>query len=318
MRAFSVPRTRTQTPALIADAERINAFFAGLFGPSPYPALNFVLMEGRTPGGHSPPGMIVMSVRPLLFRTTLRDDPATFWDVPGFFLAHELAHQWWGQGVAGQNYHERWISEAMAQYAAALWVRHDLGEAAFHTVMDRMARWARRHSDRGPIHLGHRLGHLLANPQIYRAIVYDKGAWVLHMLRELVGGDAFARALVSLQRDYRFGKMGSEHLRAALEKESGKALEPYFREWVYGTTLPELRVSRRTTARGGTFQTAVKVAARGLPGPVALDIAVVHSGGREQKTVSLPPAGGTFTIATSGAPRRVEVRGVLGNVITSR
>jgi hypothetical protein len=249
MRGFSVPRTRTQAPAILADAAKILAFFEERFGPRPYPALNVVVMEGRTPGGHSPPGMIVMSLRPPLLRSTLRDDPATFWDIPGFFLAHELAHQWWGHGVAGQNYHERWISEAMAQYAAAAWVRHDLGQATFDTVMERMARWARRHAKRGPIHLGHRLGHLQGDPQVYRAVVYDKGAWVLHMLRQIAGGDAFERALTALQRDHRFGKIGTEHLRAALEKESGMALDPYFREWVYGTALPELRVSWRTTAR---------------------------------------------------------------------
>ena len=321
LRGFSVPRVRTQTPAILAQATAMIAFFEGFFGPCPYPTLNAVVMEGRTPGGHSPPGMIVMSLRPPLLRSTLRDDPATFWDVPGFFLAHELAHQWWGQGVAGQNYHERWLSEAMAQYAAALWVRHRLGDAMFQTVMDRMARWAKRHSDQGPIHLGHRLGHLQSDPQVYRAVVYDKGAWVLHMLRQLVGDDAFARALTALQRDHRFGKAGSEHLRAALEKESGLALEPYFREWVHGTALPELRVSRRTTPGAGSFATAVTIAARNLPGPVPLEIAVVHSGGREGRRVALPPEGGTFTIETKTRPRRVEVNaegGILARVVDSR
>jgi aminopeptidase N len=170
-----------------------------------------------------------------------------------------------------------------------------------------MARWAMRHSDQGPIHLGHRLGHLQADPQIYRAVVYDKGAWVLHMLRQRVGADAFARALTVVQRDHRFGKAGSEHLREALEKESGLALEPYFREWVYGTALPELKVSRRTTPRAGSFASAVTITPRNLPGPMPLEVAVVHAGGREGIQVMLPPEGGTFTIETKGAPRRVEV-----------
>jgi hypothetical protein len=321
LRGFSVPRARAQAPAILAEAAEMLDFFEGIFGPCPYPMLNVVLVEGRTPGGHSPPGMIVMSLRPPLMRTALRDDPATFWDVPGFFLAHELAHQWWGQGVAGQNYHERWISEAMAQYAAALWVRHRLGDSTFKTVMDRMARWAIRHSDQGPIHLGHRLGHLQSDPQVYRAVVYDKGAWVLHMLRQLVGAEAFARALTAIQRDHRFGKAGSEHLRAALEKESGLVLEPYFREWVYGTALPELRVSRRTIPGAGSFATAVTIAARNLPGPVPLDIAVVHRRGREEMRVVLPPEGGVFTIETKSRPRKVEVNaggGILARIVTSR
>ena len=319
LRGFAVPRTRAQTPAILAEAAEMIAFFEGIFGPCPYPALNVVVMEGQTPGGHSPPGMIVMSLRPPLLRRTLRDDPATFWDFEGFFLAHELAHQWWGQGVAGQNYHERWISEAMAQYAAALWVRHRLGDAMFRTVMARMARWATRHAAQGPIHLGHRLGHLQADPQVYRAVVYDKGAWVLHMLRQIVGDDAFARALTAIQREHRFGKAGSEHLRAALEKESGLGLEPYLREWVYGTALPELRVSRRTTPGADSFSTAVTVAVKNLPGPVPLEIVVIHAGGREGIRVALPPEGGTFTVATKTRPRRVEVNadgGILARVVT--
>lgn len=321
LRGFAVPRVRTQTPAILAEAGEMITFFEGIFGPCPYPTLNVVTLEAATPGGHSPPGMIVMMLRPPLLRRSLRDDPATFWDVPGFFLAHELAHQWWGQGVAGQNYHERWLSEAMAQYAAALWVRHRLGDEMFRTVMDRMARWARRHSDQGPIHLGHRLGHLQADSQIYRAVVYDKGAWVLHMLRQLVGDEPFSRALTAVQRDHRFDKMGSEHLRAALEKESGLDLEPYFREWVYDVALPELRVSRRTVPGAGSFATAVTVATRNLPGPVPLDVAVVHAGGRERRRVLLPPEGGTFTIETTTRPRRVEVNadgGLLARVVNRR
>jgi aminopeptidase N len=139
------------------------------------------------------------------------------------------------------------------------------------------------------------------------------------MLRQLVGDDAFARGLTAIQRDHKFGKVGSEQIRAALEKESGRSLEPYFREWVYGTALPELRVSRRTTPAAGAFATAVTIAARDLPGPVPLEIAAVYAGGREAVRVVLPPEGGTFTIETKTRPRRVEVNddgGILARVVT--
>jgi aminopeptidase N len=253
-------------------------------------------------------------------RGTLRDDPASFWDVPGFFLAHEIAHQWWGHGVAARNYHERWISEAMAHYAAALWVRQHHGEERFRDVMQRMSRWALRHAAQGPLDLGHRLGHVKGDPQVYRAVVYDKGAWVLHMLREITGPEAFGRALAALQRDHRFRKTGADHLRAALETASGLDLAPYFREWVHGTAVPELMVSQKTTA-GPTFATAVTIRARNVPGPVPLEIAVVHRNGRERSRVMLPPEGGTFTIETPAAPRRVEVNrdgGLLARVVRGR
>ena len=110
---WAVGRARGDAEAVMDRAGDILRFYTEQFGPCPYPLLNLAVTEGLAPGGHSPPGMIVLVQRPLLLRRGLRDDPANFSDVPGFFLAHELAHQWWGHGVAGQNYRERWISEAL-------------------------------------------------------------------------------------------------------------------------------------------------------------------------------------------------------------
>jgi hypothetical protein len=307
LRAWAAPRVRAQAVKAREDAAEMMAFYEGLFGPSPYPSLNLVVIESRVPGGHAPPGMVVLSLRPALMRRALRDDPASFWDVPGFFLAHEIAHQWWGHGVAARNYHERWISEAMAHYAAALWVRHSLGEGTFRNVMARMARWALRHADKGPLQLGHRLGHLADDAQIYRAVVYDKGAWVLHMLREQLGDEAFREALVAFQAKHRYGKAGASDLRRALEEASGRDLAAFFAQWVDGTAIPELSVSRRTAATGDGFETEVSIRSKDLEAPMPVEVAVLHEGGREVSRVEVPPGGGTWTIRTARRPRRVEL-----------
>lgn len=314
LEAYGVGRTRRDAAQLLEQAARILPFFEQRFGPCPYPTLRLALIEGFTPGGHSPPGMVILSVRPPLMRRALRPDPAGFWDVPTFFFAHELAHQWWGHAVAGQNYRERWISEAFAQYAAALWIREHLGEERFREVMGRMASWALRETDQGPIHLGYRLGHVRGNPQIYRAIVYDKGAYVLHMLRSLVGEQAFHSALRSLQERFRFGKLGTTHVRRALEEASGRPLAAYFDEWVMGTELPRLDVSHRPEPAAPTPATVVEVRATGLPGPVPLELALTHAGGRQVHNVQLEPAGGRWTFETPSPTRRVQAnsdRGLL-------
>lgn len=311
VRGFGLPRTRDVARDLMLSAEKVMAFLTGLFGPCPYSFLSLAVTEGRTPGGHSPPGMILIQQRPALLagRSALRDDPANFSDVPGFFLAHELAHQWWGQGVAPQNYRERWLAEAWAQYAAALWVRESRGEGAFRAVLDRMARWARRHTGAGPISLGHRLGHLRGDPQIYRAVVYDKGAYVLHMLRAIVGEETFGRAVRRFLAERRFSKAGTDDLREALEAASEKDLSPYFETWVYGTALPVLRYASRTESSAAGYRTVVEVRPRDLPGTVPLQITVTTPEGREEQTVSLPPEGGRFAIVTRRAPRKVEING---------
>jgi hypothetical protein len=316
--AWAAPRLRPTAPARVAEALAIMRFYATEFGPPPYPTLNLALVESRVPGGHSPPGMIVVSVRSALLHGALRDDPASFPDVPEFFIAHELAHQWWGHGVAGQNYHERWISEAFAQYAAALWVRQRRGEDAFRDMLSRMGRWAIRYADKGPIYLGHRLGHIEGDPQIYRAVVYDKGAYVLHMLRQIVGEPAFRAAGMALQKDNRFQKIGTDEVRAALETASGLDLGPYFKEWVYGTRVPELRLATRSrAAAGGGYRTEVTVVASDLPGPVPLELAISHPAGTEARTVQMEAKGGSWTVDTPGLPRRVEVnagRGLLARL----
>ena len=312
LEAFSVTRLRGQAESLMERSQDILRFYREEFGPYPYPSLRLGVIEGRTPGGHSPPGMVLIQVRPLLFRSLPRTDPGDFSDVPGFFLAHELAHQWWGHGVAAQNYHERWLSEGMAQYAAARWARRFHGEDTFRDILRRMARWGRKLADKGPISLGHRLGLVEGDPQIFRAVAYNKGAYVLHMLRGVVGDDAFREALNSLQDQHRFQKIGTDELREALEVAAGQDLAPYFRDWVYGTSIATLSWSARTTREGSGYRTEVHVRATDLPAAVPLELAVVHSRRRDVERVTLEPTGGRFTLRTQGRPRKIEVNEDLG------
>ena len=316
LEAFGLARTRNEAERTLAQSAAILRFFESEFGPYPYASLRIAVVEGATPGGHSPPGMVVLSRRPPLARGDLRDDPASFWDLPGFFVAHELAHQWWGHGVAGQNYRERWLAEGFAQYAAALWTRHDRGEAAFQTVLRRLSRWALRENAEGPIHLGHRLGHVVGDPQVYRAIVYDKGAYVLHMLRGIVGEEAFRKGVRALQEQHRFGKVGTADLQAALQQASGRDLGPYFDAWVYGTALPQIEYVTHAKGKGAGQGTLVTVKAQNLPGPVPLLLSAYRGGQRETQRVTLDPAGGSFSFDRPGVGR-VEInedRGLLAIV----
>jgi hypothetical protein len=308
LQPFGVGRARGDASDAATLAGGILDFYASLFGPCPYPELTLVLTEGLAPGGHSPPGMVILQQRPLLMRGSLRDDPASFQGVPGFFLAHELAHQWWGHGVAPQNYRERWISEAFAHYAAALWVRNARGEAAFREVLAQMTRWALREQDEGPIRLGHRLGHLKGDSQIFRAVVYDKGALVLNMLRRLLGDDAFVAALRSLQQEHAYSKIGSEDVRAAMEAASGRALGPYFEYWLETTSLPRLDWSERRTPRG----LELDVRGQGLPGPLPLTVDAVRGGTRLRRQLELGPDGGRLLIEDAPPGARLELNADLG------
>jgi hypothetical protein len=241
--AYAHPRARREASRSVTTLKSAAAFYGGLFGPLPYSPVNLTLIEAAVPGGHSPPGMVIVQQRPPLMGGGLKDDPATFYDIPGFFLAHELAHQWWGHGVTPRSYHDRWVSEGFAQYSAALWTRESLGEEAFNRVLRKMVSWTRRLTAAGPVDLGNRVGHLQNNAQAHRAVVYDKGALVLDQVRRLIGDDAFRRSLMKLQNDYRFLKVDSEMVRKAFEAESSMDLDSLWEVFVRGTAIPSMRVT---------------------------------------------------------------------------
>ena len=164
-----------------------------------------------------------------------------------------------------------------------------------------------RNAQAGPIDLSYRVGHLRGDPQAYRAIVYDKGAYVLHMLRGLVGDEPFRRAQIAFQERYRFAKAGTEEFRAALEKTSERDLRPYFGEWVRGTSVPELRFSHHTETVGSAFRTTVRVQASGLPGPVPLLVSLTTLHAKTEHQVTLGREGGVFTLESPERAVRVEI-----------
>ena len=92
----------------------------------------------------------------------------------------------------------------------------------FAAIIRRMQRWATDESDQGPIYLGYRIGHVKGDSRLFRAVVYDKGAMVLHMLRRLVGDEAFFGGLRRFYDTWRFKKAGTDDLRRAMEEASGR------------------------------------------------------------------------------------------------
>lgn len=274
--AYGQSRSRREASRSVEALKAAALFYRGLFGPQPYSPINLAMVEAPSPGGHSPPGLIILQQRPLLMGSGLKDDPATFYDLPDFFLAHELAHQWWGHGVTPKSYRDRWVAEGFAQYAAALWGREALGEETFNRVLRKMVNWARRLTHLGPVDLGNRVGHIQNNPQAHRAIVYNKGALVLDMVRRLIGEEAFGEGLRKLQKDHRFGKVDSEMVRRAFESTGSVNLESLWEVFVRNTALPSMSLE----SHNGNQEIVV----RGYAGP--LPVTALVGGARRDLIVS--------------------------------
>jgi hypothetical protein len=288
---------------IVPVAAEIMRLYASLIGEAPYDTLTIAMVENARPGGHSPAYFAVLNNPLPVTPWVPRQDPAVFSNFPEFYIAHEIAHQWWGQAVGWKNYHEQWLSEGFAQYFAALYAKERRGEQAFRDVIRHLRRWGMDQSDQGAVYLGYRLGHIKGDSRVFRAVVYNKGAAVLHMLRRLVGDEAFFRGLRRYYRDNRYQKAGTADLQHAMQAETDIPLERFFERWIYGSALPRIRYS---SAVEGT-ELVMRFEQTGEPFDVPVTVTIEYGDRSHEVVVAITEAVSEKRIPLLGTPRAIEV-----------
>jgi aminopeptidase N len=205
-------------------------------------------------------------------------------------IAHELAHQWWGDSVSPETWADVWLNEGFATYSEALWAGNVGGIGSYHAYMASL--WSSTFA-----------GSVYAPVQLFGSTVYDKGAWVLHMLRRVVGEASLFGGLRDWYAGLRDGVGNTADLRAVFEARAGTDLGWFFDEWVYGTGQPSYELAASTAARGdGTFRTYVRIRQVQGTGPVfemPIDLTLVTPSGDEVHTVWNDAADQTFEIDTT-------------------
>jgi len=147
-------------------------------------------------------------------------------------ILHELAHQWFGDCVTPANFHHSWISEGFATYSEALYQEHLLGKAAYHDYMNGV-------NDAHNYHVPIYRDDISEPSLVYHGVVYNKGAWVLHMLRHILGDTTFFQALRAYLQQFGYGSAVTEDLQQVFEAVSGIDLNDFFQQWIYESWYPE-------------------------------------------------------------------------------
>jgi hypothetical protein len=260
----------------VADiASEAVQYYAGVFGPYPYPRLAIAQVPGSF--GQGWPELVYLSTLSFLPRNErleLGSSRGTSDPMGPAIVAHEIAHQWWGNLLGWQTYHDQWLSEGLASYAAALFLAQgkdgsrqfrDLLRVYKNDLLAKTSAGATVESG-GPIWLGQRLSSSI-DPEGYSNIVYKKACWVLHMLRGLMTdpkteSDApFFRMLRDFVAHYQGQSVSTEDFAHFADKymppqsgpEPNRKLDGFFAEWVYDTGIPEytFKTETRGLAAGG-------------------------------------------------------------------
>ncbi|SBT64421.1 Peptidase family M1 [Micromonospora sediminicola] len=204
--------------ASVARTGEVADFLAARFGPYPFDAYG---------------GVMVADDR---IRYALETQSRPVYG-PGFFrggpntevVAHELAHQWFGDSVSVARWSDIWLNEGFATYAEWLWAEHDGGRTVARTVADRYATtdWTRPTVDPG------RAG-------MFGDAVYQRGALAVHALRRAVGDDTFYRILRGWLAQHRDGNVTTADFVGYAERTAGRPLRALLDAWLVGATPPGL------------------------------------------------------------------------------
>jgi hypothetical protein len=304
----------------VADvASQAVQYFSRLFGPYPYPRVAISQAPGSF--GQGWPELVYLSTLSFLPKTERTEmglsrkggDP-----MGPVIIAHEIAHQWWGNLLGWQTYHDQWLSEGLASYAAALFLAQEKdGSRQFRDLLhlykdDLLAKTSEGATieSGGPIWLGQRLSSSL-DPEGYSNIVYKKACWVLHMLEGLMtdpktGSNArFLLMLREFLNHYQGQAVSTEdfihhaekYMSAESDLEHNRKLDWFFNEWVYDTGIPvyTLKTEIRVLAAGPYFVQGT-ITQSNVPDDFEMPVPVVALYARDKRVLL-----GRVVVGASGA-----------------
>jgi aminopeptidase N len=258
---YVMPEIRDWLPGPFAAAAPIVSLFESLVGPFPYEKLAHVQSATRF-GGMENATAIFYAYE--LFATRKLSEG---------IIAHETAHQWFGDAVTEREWGHLWLSEGFATYFAALWTQRSRGDSAFQREMAEIRQQILDDSvvARRPVIDTAQTNYLA----LLNANSYQKGGYVLYMLHRQLGDSAFFRGLRSYYLSHRHGNALTDDLRTELERVSGASLGQYFDQWLRRPGVAAPRIGWAYDAADSTISLLVlQDSTRGayeLPLTVAVD-----------------------------------------------
>ncbi len=268
-------------------------YFAGLLGAFPYEKLAQV--EAATLIGG-------MENAAAIFYTETSFKPDTVSESP---VPHEIAHQWFGDSVTEADWDHLWLSEGFATYLDVLFYEHVDGHG---TLVQRMKRAAEAIGKLDKKQAGPVIDASQTDPsKKLNAYNYEKGAWILHMLRGIVGERAFFDGLRRYYQTYRGKTALSGDFERVMESASGQELTEFFRQWLAQPGYPHYRVTWNWSPESRQAEVAIRqVQTTGLF-DMPLEVVLHWNGDRASRKVRVSKETAIFRFPSPDRPTAVEI-----------
>jgi len=154
-------------------------------------------------------------------------------------MAHEIAHQWFGDAASEKNFSNLWLSEGFATYMTDVYLENKYG---IDTLKKRLIKDRIRVLDFEKERLTPVVDTNRNYMKLLNANSYQKGGWILHMLRRKLGEAAFWKGIRAYYAKYKNGNANTNDLRNIMEQASGQNLEPFFKQWLFTAGHPQLKI----------------------------------------------------------------------------
>lgn len=241
---YTAPELRRDMPGNFARAGEMVRTFATWVAPFPYEKLAHLQSSTRFGG--------------------MENATAIFYSDAAFrgrgvgegLIAHETAHQWFGNSATARDWPHLWLSEGFATYWAALWARHAHGDSAFRASLTNIRDVVLRDTAAVP----HRPVVDTIETDLFRLLnanSYQKGGFVLHMLREEIGDSAFFRGVRDYYTQHKHATAITADLQDAIERSAGRDLDWFFDQWLRRPGYPELDVAWSADTTANTVRVSV-------------------------------------------------------------
>jgi aminopeptidase N len=278
--AYYVPQTdRAYAMQGFAPANPSLKFFSQTVAPYPYEKLALIIGATRFGGMENSSAIVFPST---LFNARAEPLSNVFKIREGLrdVIAHEIAHQWFGDSVTEATWSDLWLSEGFAVYFAGLFIQRYEGEPDFQRYMKNEADtyFNYEKNTRTPVHDPNTEDLF----QLLNANNYQKGAWVLHMLRAELGDAQFFSGIRIYYDAHKNATATSEDLRAAFEKASGRDLKDFFARWIYGAGHPSYELSWQWNEKTNKLRLMLKQLQPEPAFPNAVPIDILTANGKRR------------------------------------